>query len=106
MWVGEKFYTPDSFRVESKRYGVSKRIADIPSWLVLGETWVFLAHPKYPVLKHGLAVDHKPAIFSAFKPDRVEVPLWTSLKGLKEHRELEEKGYTIVWFEGPDSDHL
>lgn len=45
LWVGRKFYTPESFSLEANDMGVSKRIPFIPDSLVLGRTWVLLAHP-------------------------------------------------------------
>jgi len=48
MWVGSKFYSPESFVKEAMEMGVSKRIAEIPKGLILGATWVLLAHSKVP----------------------------------------------------------
>lgn len=46
MWVGDRFYSPESFAEEAERLGVSKRLAQIPKWLTPGmRPWVFLAHP-------------------------------------------------------------
>lgn len=44
MWVGKKFYSPQEFLVEADTDGVSKAIKQIPTGLVLGKTWVLLAH--------------------------------------------------------------
>ena len=47
IWIGASFYpTPESFMEEAARMGVSRRIAQVPRDLVVGETWVALAHPK------------------------------------------------------------
>lgn len=46
MWVGHKFYSPESFIREAVTLGVCKRIANIPKQLVVGKTWVLLAHRK------------------------------------------------------------
>ena len=46
MFVGDKFYTPHSFLVEAQARGVSKRIGAVPRGLVVGETVIYLAHPK------------------------------------------------------------
>ncbi len=47
MGIGAKFYkTPGAFISEALAVGVSKRIAQIPRDLVVGETPVYLAHPK------------------------------------------------------------
>lgn len=44
MWVGEKFYTIESFIEEAARIGISKRISQIPVDLVLGESRIYFAH--------------------------------------------------------------
>jgi len=45
LWVGKKFYTPESFVQEAIAMGVSKRIAQIPNKLELGKTRILVAHP-------------------------------------------------------------
>ena len=44
LWIGRANYTPESYLKESRELGVSRRIPAIPKGLVLGETWVLLAH--------------------------------------------------------------
>ena len=45
LWIGGQFYaTPADFNREANSLGVSRRITAIPKDLVLGETWVFVAH--------------------------------------------------------------
>jgi hypothetical protein len=44
LWVGRSHYSPESFLDESRRLGVSRRIPAVPKGMVLGETWVLLAH--------------------------------------------------------------
>jgi hypothetical protein len=44
LWIGRGHYSPDAFLKESRELGVSRRIAALPKGLVLGETWVLLAH--------------------------------------------------------------
>src|SRR5208282_5515545 len=46
MWVGKKFYTPESFTAEANVQGMSKRIPEIPDGLRLGVTWILVAHPE------------------------------------------------------------
>ena len=87
MWVGKKYYTPQSFTDEASRFGVSKRIAQIPKELVLGETWILLTHPEGMqktvdcekcTCKPTLLIKHdeaRPAVFHAFRPERIETPL-------------------------------
>lgn len=55
MWIGGKFYTPESFTKETNEMGVSKRISSIPKGLELGKTWILVAHKKAvktPTCKH------------------------------------------------------
>jgi len=55
MWIGGKFYTPESFTNEANEMGISKRISSIPKGLELGKTWILLAHKKAvrtPTCKH------------------------------------------------------
>lgn len=93
LWIGEKFYpTPEAWQEESQRLGVSRRIASIPKGFELGRDWVYVAHRKTipgaslpekdcPLCQgSGITTAHGskcrctygPAIFHAFKPDRIE----------------------------------
>lgn len=86
LWIGEKHYTPQEFKDEAAKLGVSKRIAGIPRDLVLGQTWVLCAHKKAitredPVETHNaeggttdvlFQENHYPGVFFAFKPTRIE----------------------------------
>jgi hypothetical protein len=106
MFVGAKNYTPESFIQESVKMGISKRIPDLPSWLKLGETWVFLAHQKVPNHKleaNGGLLEKEPeymkAIFYGFKPQRVEMPVWKGDLTDQEILKLEEQGITPVLLE-------
>lgn len=57
MWVGNKFYSPESFIEESRKYGVSKKIHRLPDDLSIGDV-VYLAHIK--------GMGDEPGIFYAF----------------------------------------
>ncbi len=53
LWIGRGHYTPDAYLRESRELGVSRRLSAMPKGLVIGETWVLLAHldavqPKMP----------------------------------------------------------
>ena len=53
LWIGRAHYSPESYLEEGRRLGVSRRLSAMPKGLVLGETWVLLAHldavqPKMP----------------------------------------------------------
>lgn len=84
---------------------MSKRISGIPSWLKLGETWVFLAHIKTPnvslaeLKNSGLQMKEAKtmkAIFYGFKPQRIEMPMWKGDLLDADIQKLEEKGITPV----------
>lgn len=44
LWIGRGHYTPEAYLKESHELGVSRRLSAMPKGLVLGETWVLLAH--------------------------------------------------------------
>jgi hypothetical protein len=120
LWIGEKFYpTPADWMKEADRMGVSRRLPAVPNGFVLGETWVLVAHKKAvelpcdacrerqrtalnpAELQHlceackGKGVIHRPAIFHAFKPQRIEYVV----KGDETEEELErivKRGIELV----------
>lgn len=106
MYVSKQSYSPASFIKEAKLQGVSKRIPEIPKGLELGKTWVMLAHNKTPDqpldISNGL-VEKEPeyisAIFHAFIPQRVEMPVWKDSITSEEIQLLEEKGITPILIE-------
>lgn len=117
MWVGRKFYTPQTFIDEAKGMTVSKAIKQIPKGLILGKTWVMLAHPDAYVdtedpdygvghqywIERGID-DNKsepkpptyPGVFFAFIPQKVEVLVYENDTSTVYLAELEEKGITPV----------
>lgn len=135
MMVGEKYYTPESFMEEAGKMGVSKKIPFIPKKLKLGETIVYLAHPKaclvkeVPVLQEHMAIkfvgsdkdngqhrlleaekeDKALGIFCAFIPKRIEKLVWGSElegeQGEKLKESLEKRGITPVPIPDGDADH-
>jgi hypothetical protein len=134
LWIGRGHYSPDAFLKESRELGVSRRIAALPKGLVLGETWVLLAHldavpPKEPTIcarcnydkgEHWSpgdacpinagatsyeAAKPTPGIFCAFVPRAVELILKES-DATPERREKETKrGVTVVAVPDDDKDH-
>lgn len=109
LWVGEAFYSPESFIQEALQMGVSKRIAAIPKNLKLGKTWILFAHKKaiqgfsddpYP----GTPVE-LPGVFHAFRPQRLELLLWQSEFTYEKAVELEKKGITPILIPDGDIDH-
>lgn len=96
VWVGRQ-YTPATFTREAVELGVSRRIADPPSWLELG-SWIFCAH------LDGAGED-QPAVFYVFKLTRIE-----RIRGDKSTTpdQLEEdrlRGWTTVLLPEADPDH-
>lgn len=103
MWVGEQFYpTPGHFQQEAVRMGISKRIASVPKDLVIGKTWVLVAHRKAIktlVQKEGnlLEVEEmEPGIFMAFRPQGVEKILTPEMATDEELESLQKRGITPV----------
>lgn len=82
LWIGEQFYpTPADFTAEAARLGVSRRIKAVPRGFKVGETWVFVAHPKAVnttrINGDGESLfaeepDLGPGIFAAFLPTKIE----------------------------------
>lgn len=130
MTVGDKYYTPVEFVEEARMIGISKRIPFIPKSLVIGETVIFLAHPKacidtrYEVLQEVAALIDQPAtlqprlvdaeevkripgIFTAFIPQRIEMPVWESeyKHNKKDMDALRKRGITPVPIKDGDRDH-
>ena len=131
LWIGRAHYTPEEYLAESHSLGVSRRISAMPKSLVLGETWVLLAHldavpPEDPTACAECArkrADHpgggltaqacgsfkepvaSPGIFCAFIPRAVELILKES-DATAERREKEAKrGVTVVAVPDGDRDH-
>lgn len=117
MWVGQKHYTPEEFIAEDKKMGVCKAIKQKPKGLVLGESWVLLAHPQAgawdyedPGYLEARARWHErgetglepnkpprtPGIFYAFIPTRIEVLVYRHLARPVRLADLKAKGITPV----------
>jgi hypothetical protein len=108
MWVGKRFYpTSASFTKEALQLGVSKRIASIPKKLVLGESWVYLAHPEGATrmvsgddctCEERSFIEHaefRPAVVFVFRPTRIEMPMPKSTTEDK-LKSLEKRGITPI----------
>lgn len=117
MWVGRKYYTPEEFIAEDKAMGICKAIKQIPKGLILGETWVLVAHPQsiidksHPEYKkaheywvtRGIDEGEKeprppsyPGVFYAFIPTRIEMLIYESQVTPEYLQELEAKGITPI----------
>jgi hypothetical protein len=104
LWIGIKFYhTAEAFVDEANRLGVSRRIPAIPRGFKLGETWVFLAHPKAISNDNG---EWTPGIFRIFRPDAIEKIITQSQSQDPElMAALQKKGMTPVVVPDDDPDH-
>lgn len=111
LWVGEQFYTPESFVQESINMGVSRRIAAIPKNLKLGETWILFAHIRACGERPEEQEDGTtktvgiPGIFHAFRPQTLELLIWESEFNEEKARELIKKGITPIAIPDGDVDH-
>lgn len=116
MWVGNRYYTSREFVQEANTMGVCKAISQLPKGLILGKTWIFLAHPKVPIYedpeylkelgewklgeeardKLAPKPPERPAIFYAFTPQRLEMLLPESECTPDKLRQYTERGITII----------
>lgn len=125
-WVGAQFYSPTSFAQEALTLGVSKRIAGIPEGIVIGKTWVFLAHPKAwtrptcvfcdqpppdsplldcPELDDGKCEFTAPGIFYGFVPRRIECLVEDDRLDEQWVKDLLDRGVVIIEVPRDDPDH-
>jgi hypothetical protein len=133
LWIGRAHYSPESYLDESRKLGVSRRIAAMPKGLVIGETWVLLAHldavpvehptvctrckcfeaqhtTMAPVNGHGVCEEFQapkptPGIFSAFIPRAVELILKQSDATPERIEKEKKRGVTVVAVPDDDKDH-
>lgn len=117
LWIGQQHYPkPQDWTIEAMKMGVSRRIAAIPKELVVGKSWVFVAHPEavpvpIKVKKPGDLVEHdeivmKPGIFHAFVPQAIEVVVTPSMKKEKWVQDMVEKNNVrLVEVPEDDPDH-
>lgn len=121
LWIGEGFYkTPAEFMAEGQSMGFSRRISAIPRDFVLGETLVYFAHPKamtervevkvehpdFPEGLTGFKTESRPAVFTAFRPTKIEM-LVTETQSQDEDfmAGLEKRKITPVIVPDDDPDH-
>ncbi len=114
LWIGEKFYPrPEDFLKEAATMGVSRRLSQVPKGFEVGKTWVIVAHRKsndtkcpdcrykndpYCACCDGVGFLYTPAVFHAFKPQRIEYVV----KGDETDEEIErllKRGITPVHVE-------
>lgn len=106
LWVGESFYTPESFIAEALCLGVSKKIPYIPRELKFGETVILLAHNKacHKVDKEKIT-HYSPGVFLAFIPRAVEMLVWKSELTEEKVEELAKRNITAIPIPNDDLDH-
>lgn len=112
IWIGAAFYpTPELFMDEAARMGVSRRLAQVPRDLKIGETWIALAHPKAVPgeCEHGAPAGHpcpncpyyksagewRGGVVTFFRPSAIEYVV----KGNETEAELdalEKRGFQLV----------
>lgn len=112
MWVGSRYYTPESFALEANKVGVCKKIPRIPKGLEIGKTWVLVAHTKVPFSdvfdERGIRKkepEYHPAVFYAFKPTAIEMPIWKSKATKRRLNRLKKLGITPIIIDDGDKDH-
>ncbi len=121
MMVGEKHYpTIVHFMEEANRIGVSKRIPFIPKKLKMGETIIYLAHPKackVPVppendsespqqrLVDAQKTGGALGLFMTFRPRAIEMPVYKKNLTKKKKAELKKRGITPIEIPNNDLDH-
>lgn len=119
LWIGTQFYpTPEHFVRESASMGISRRIKSVPRGFVVGESWVFLAHPKVrPYTEQVPASDSDPAVtetvqkwkagvFRIFKPTALEIIITTSQSQDPDFMaDLAKRKLTPVVVPDDDKDH-
>jgi hypothetical protein len=129
MWIGESHYaTPLDWAKESNQLGVSRRLSAIPKEMVLGKSWVLVAHNSAITKKcetcKGLGYvgeaakdadpcetcDGKgkigtPGIFHAFRPHGYELVVTPSMKNQEWVKDLVKKhGDALKLVEVPEDD--
>lgn len=112
MWVGEKFYTVESFCNEGDKLGVSKAIPFIPKDFVLGNSWVYFARRNYVDKVEGSHPDPKKVkkvdgIFSGYRPTKINYVITeTEAEDEELMKNLQEKGITAVVVPDDDEAHV
>lgn len=131
MRVGKQSYpTPGHFIAEGMDMGISKKIPFIPKELKVGQTSIYLAHPRACVnilqpeeavqeaeaivkgedtpqgrLIDAERVEYSMGIFAAFSPQRIELLIWQHDARPETLKKLEKRGITPVIIRDGDLDH-
>lgn len=104
LWIGAQFYPrPEDFLAEAAAMGISRRINTVPRGFKLGETWVFLAHPR---VKQTATGEWIAGIFRIFRPTRIEkIVTESQAADAEEMEKLHKTNITPVAVPDGDSDH-
>lgn len=97
VWISPDHYSVEDFNKEAEKMGISRRISGdaLPRGLILGQTWVFLAHKEAIIKYSGDEPESTPGVFKLFQPSRVE----KVVSGEESDEEIEalvERGITPV----------
>jgi hypothetical protein len=110
LWIGKKFYeTPQQWRNEAAKMGVSRRISRLPNGFEVGSDWVAVAHREAVADRCGDCLGMTPTcercrdsgtvkaagIFHMFRPDRVEYVVGGDETDEQLGR-LVDRGFTLV----------
>lgn len=132
LWIGRAHYSPEEYLAESRSMGVSRRISAIPKGMVIGQTWVLLAHLDAVAPEHSnvctrcncfeaqhvkmapvtggtceefQAPKATPGIFCAFVPRAVELLLKQSECTAERLEKESKRGVTVIAVPDDDKDH-
>jgi len=109
LWIGARFYsTPVDFMTEATVMGISRRITAVPRGFKLGETWVFLAHPRLKQTTDPSTgeIQWIGGVFQIFKPNRIEkIVTATQAQDETVMNKLVAAGITPVVVPDDDRDH-
>lgn len=131
LWIGKQYYsTPADWTKEANKLGVSRRMSSIPKKMVLGKSWVLVAHPEVTKSEcpdcegkgfvaaeakdtpkeceacEGKRFKMNPAIFHCFRPRAIELVVTPSMRKQAWVKKLVKKnGVELVEVPEDDPDH-
>ncbi len=73
IWVGNKYYSPQTFAREAQEQGISKKVAAVPNGFEIGEHFIFLAHNHAVPNLDDSDNPTSPGVFMVFRPQRVDL---------------------------------
>jgi hypothetical protein len=124
LWIGSRYYTPETFTREATVLGVSRRLPFVPGWVKPGETWILVAHREACLVdctcSHftplgGPDIDCQackgsgkvgtPGVFYAFRAHRI-VKIVPNTITTSEYDKLAKRGLVPVMVPENDPDHF